>query len=314
MPRTLRIQYPGALYHVINRGNYRRDLFELEETRRTFERCLFLACAENGWLLHAYVIMRNHYHAAIETPDGNLVKGMHWLQGTFSTRFNRRKAERGHVFQGRYHALLIKPGIHLSRVVNYIHLNPVRAGLVAIEGLTNFRWSSLHRFVAGRCPAFLISCRWLGDLGISGALPNSWPLYRERLAAEVGRDKEDSEPLDRGWAVGDQGWKAKIAEEYRPRVEAALARRPAHLSELIEASWSRELEIALQRAGKTSADAARDLKAAPWKVAIAASMRNGTSATNQWIASKLHIGSANALSVYLSRLRRDQIKNLGPDP
>jgi putative transposase len=104
MARKLRLEFPGALYHVINRGNYRADVFAAERTKEAFAACVFEACAKADWRLHAYVIMRNHYHLAIETPNGNLVEGMRWLQSTFANRFNRLRREQGHVFQGRYKA------------------------------------------------------------------------------------------------------------------------------------------------------------------------------------------------------------------
>jgi REP element-mobilizing transposase RayT len=107
MARKLRLEFPGAVYHVINRGNYRRDVFAAEKTKAAFERCLFQACERSGWLLHAYVVMRNHYHLALETPKGNLVIGMQWLEATFANRFNRLRGEHGHLFQGRYKALLV---------------------------------------------------------------------------------------------------------------------------------------------------------------------------------------------------------------
>ena len=104
MARKLRLEFPGACYHVINRGNYRADIFRTEGTRNAFESCLFEGCAKSDWLLHAYVLMSNHYHLALETPRGNLVIGMQWLQATFANRFNRFRGERGDHVVG-FHAL-----------------------------------------------------------------------------------------------------------------------------------------------------------------------------------------------------------------
>ena len=84
MVRKLRLEFPGACHHVINRGNYQADIFKTEQTKAAFEACLFEACRKSGWVLHAFVIMRNHYHLALETPEGNLVAGMQWLQATFA--------------------------------------------------------------------------------------------------------------------------------------------------------------------------------------------------------------------------------------
>ncbi|MCW5550350.1 MAG: transposase [Opitutaceae bacterium] len=102
MARKLRLEFPGACYHIINRGNYRADIFRTEGAQAAFEGCVFEACVKSGWLLHAFVIMSNHYHLALETPAGNLVAGMQWLQATFANRFNKLRGERGHLFQGRY--------------------------------------------------------------------------------------------------------------------------------------------------------------------------------------------------------------------
>ena len=93
--------------------------------------------------MHGFVIMRNHFHLAIETPEPNLSAGMKWLQGTWAARFNRRRGEVGRPFQGRYKALHVEPGHALAQVVPYIHLNPVRAKVRSVERLLEFRWSSL---------------------------------------------------------------------------------------------------------------------------------------------------------------------------
>jgi REP element-mobilizing transposase RayT len=93
--------------------------------------------------------MRNHYHLALETPEPNLVEGMQWLQSTYANRFNRFRGERGHVFQGRYQAIVVEDGAHLGAVAHYIHLNPVRARIVAVRQANDYRWSSLY-FLAKR--------------------------------------------------------------------------------------------------------------------------------------------------------------------
>ena len=170
MARKLRIQYKGALYHVINRGNYRRDVFGTVGAAQAFEQAVLEACELHGWWLHAHVVMSNHYHLAVETPRANLVEGMHWLQGTFATRFNRLRQARGHLFQGRYQALLIEDAAALSRVVDYIHLNPVRAGLTPPGKLADFRWSSLKRLRQAERPARVVCADWLRHHGWTEAV------------------------------------------------------------------------------------------------------------------------------------------------
>ena len=127
MARRLRIQYPGARYHVINRGNLQHDVFATFGAQNAFLIALEQAAVQFGWQAHAFVVLRNHYHFALETPEPNLVDGMHWLQSTFATKLTRFHDQHGHVFQGRYKALLVEDAHHLARVCDYIPLNPVAA-------------------------------------------------------------------------------------------------------------------------------------------------------------------------------------------
>jgi REP element-mobilizing transposase RayT len=146
MARKLRIEYPGAVYHVMSRGDHQEAIYRDDADRTLFLRCLAEACEKTGWQIHAYVLMGNHYHLLLETPQANLVAGMKWLQGTYTQRFNSRHKVSGHLFQGRYTALNVDEGErrHFQVVSTYIHLNPVRAGVVRAEGetLKAYPWSS----------------------------------------------------------------------------------------------------------------------------------------------------------------------------
>ena len=172
MARRLRIEYPGALHHVINCGSYRRDLFDSVGAAEAFLVTLFQAADKFGWRVHAYVLMPNHFHLAVETPEPNLGEGMHWLQSSMATRFNRLRRESGHLFQGRYQALLIENVAALTRVVNYIHLNPVRAKIVPPEQVAGFRWSSLAALLKGPRPTALKAQDWL-----RGRAEGVWPFF-----------------------------------------------------------------------------------------------------------------------------------------
>ena len=108
MPRELRIEYPGAIYHVLNRGDQREDIFLDDEDRQKFLTTLGECCGKTGWEVHAYCLMRNHFHLVIETPRANLVAGMHWLSGVYTQRFNIRHKLCGHVLAGRYKAPLVE--------------------------------------------------------------------------------------------------------------------------------------------------------------------------------------------------------------
>ncbi len=146
MSRRPRLESSDGIYHIINRGNYRSDIFKSASTKMSFEDTLLEAAEKSNWQIYAYCIMRNHFHLAIATPQGNLVSGMQWLQSTFANRFNKFRKQRGHLFQGRYKSIIVEPGNHLAQLVNYIHLNPVRAGIVSIEDLLTYTYSSLPKF------------------------------------------------------------------------------------------------------------------------------------------------------------------------
>ena len=129
MARKARVEFEGAVYHVLDRGDRREAIFQDEADRRRFLETLGEACARTGWRVHAFVLMSNHYHLMIETPQANLVAGMRWFQTTWTMRFNTRHRLCGHLFQGRYKAVVVdaEEGGYFSVLSDYIHLNPVRA-------------------------------------------------------------------------------------------------------------------------------------------------------------------------------------------
>jgi REP element-mobilizing transposase RayT len=146
MARPLRLQFDGALYHVTSRGNAREDIFDDDVDRHAFLECLGNVVQRFHWLCHAYCLMGNHYHSVIETPEANLSQGMCQLNGIYTQRYNRRHRTVGHVFQGRYKAILIQKESHLLEVCRYVVLNPVRAKVV--ENVEQWTWSS-YRETAG---------------------------------------------------------------------------------------------------------------------------------------------------------------------
>lgn len=148
MPRSVRLQWPGAHYHVMARGNRRQPIFLDDDDRRFFLNTLSQACGRTGWRVHAWVLMGNHYHLLIQTPEPNLVEGMKWLQNTYTRRFNTRHRLWGRLFGDRYKAVPVEEGsdFYYGSLVDYIHLNPVRAGLAEPgrgKGILGYRWSSL---------------------------------------------------------------------------------------------------------------------------------------------------------------------------
>lgn len=140
MARPLRIEFAGALYHVTSRGDGREDIYLKDEDRELFMTVLGECCDLFNWSIHSWCQMTNHYHLLIETPGANLSKGMRYLNGVYTQRFNRAHMRTGHVFQGRYKAILVEKNAYLQELSRYIVLNPVRAAMV--ESAENWPWSS----------------------------------------------------------------------------------------------------------------------------------------------------------------------------
>jgi putative transposase len=127
MPRPLRIQFEGAIYHVTSRGNAREKIFVDDEDRTAFLEVLAEVVGRFGWICHAYCLMSNHYHILIETPEPNLSQGMQLLNGVYTQSFNRHHRRFGHVLQCRYKAIVVERESHLLELARYVVLNPVRA-------------------------------------------------------------------------------------------------------------------------------------------------------------------------------------------
>lgn len=147
MARPLRIEYDGALYHVTSRGNEKKPIFKDDTDCNIFLDTLHKVNKRYNWICHAYCLMDNHYHLVIETPDGNLSKGMRQLNGVYTQIFNKRHERVGHIFQGRYKAILIQKESHLLEVCRYVVLNPVRAK--AVKSIKDWEWSS-YRATVGK--------------------------------------------------------------------------------------------------------------------------------------------------------------------
>jgi REP element-mobilizing transposase RayT/predicted DNA-binding protein (UPF0251 family) len=152
MARPLRVEFPGAIYHVTSRGNAREDIFLDDTDRRQLLDVLAKVVSRFHWACHAWCLMPNHYHLVIETPEANLALGMRQLNGVYTQRFNRRHKRVGHVFQGRYKAIVVDRDAYLLELCRYVVLNPVRAGLV--DEAQEWPWSS-YRATVGLAPTIV---------------------------------------------------------------------------------------------------------------------------------------------------------------
>ncbi len=156
MARPLRLEFSGALYHITSRGNRREAIYEQDIDSENYLTILSEVCKQYNWVCYAYCLMDNHYHLLVETPEGNLSKGMRQLNGRYTQAFNREYGRVGHVFQGRYKAILIDKESYLLELSRYIVLNPVRAEMIhlAIE----LPWSSYRETIGEKVKSEW--CQW----------------------------------------------------------------------------------------------------------------------------------------------------------
>ncbi len=161
MSRPLRIEFPGAFYHVTSRGNARKKIFLNEIDRESFVETLAWVVERFGWICHAYCLMDNHFHLLIETPIPNLSKGMRQLNGVYTQRFNRRHKRVGHLFQGRFKSILVEQDSYLLELCRYIVLNPVRANMVA--SAEAYHWSSYQATVGSAAVPACLTTEWILD-------------------------------------------------------------------------------------------------------------------------------------------------------
>jgi REP element-mobilizing transposase RayT len=169
MTRPLRLEFAGALYHVTSRGDRRLAIYRDDYDRKVWLEILERACKRFNFVIHAYCQMGNHYHMLVETPDGNLSQGMRLLNGHYTQHFNRRYRAVGHLFQGRYKAILVQKESYLLELTRYVVLNPLRAGVV--QSLEDWPWSS-HRYLMGEggAPDWLDTEWLLGRFGSARSL------------------------------------------------------------------------------------------------------------------------------------------------
>ncbi|MBF0507200.1 MAG: transposase [Nitrospirae bacterium] len=202
MARPLRIEYSGAVYHITSRGNERKHIFWTDDDRSVFLRILQAVTVRFHWLCHAYCLMDNHYHLIVETPDGNLSAGMRQLNGVYTQSYNRMHERVGHVFQGRYKAILVQKESHLLEACRYVVLNPVRAK--AIKAPEEWKWSSYRATAAMEKPQECVIVEWVlgqfdGDSSVAAIK------YQEFVHAGIAQ--ESMWEKVRGQALlGDEGF------------------------------------------------------------------------------------------------------------
>ncbi len=295
----------------MNRGDRRQSIFADDRDRKRFLQTLEEACQKTGWQVHAYCLMSNHFHLVVETPQPNLVAGMKWLLGTYTSRFNRRHKDFGHLFSGRYKALIVdgSGSGYLKSVCDYVHLNPVRAKLLSRrQRLSTFRWGSYPEYLkpaSGRRPWLRVD-RLFGEHYIPKDSAAGRKEFEKRM--ELRRAAEDGEEFKgivRGWCLGSEDFRKELLAQVHEK------RGDHYGPELREADEERAeglLQKELKRRGWTEARLDERRKGDPEKVMVAWRLRQDTTMTLKWIAQRLRMGTWTYVSNCLVQKRKQDEK------
>lgn len=237
MARPWRIQFPDARYHVTSRGNQRQAVFRGDADKQLFLDTLMVAVSRFNLHVFAFCLMDNHFHLLVRTPEANLSQAMKWLLATYTCRFHRRHRGGGHLFQGRYKSVLVLEPAHWSHLSFYLHLNPVRAGLVADP--TEFEWSSFRDYTRERSRfPWLRAEEVLAEYGPSR--PSQRRQYRRTCLALAGKAPAWWEDLRAAAVLGSREAISDLAARYRPRGQEKSAHAFMQGSRPV-VDWTREV-------------------------------------------------------------------------
>ena len=310
MARKARVEFEGAVYHVLDRGDRREAIFEDDTDRRRFLETLGEACGRTGWRVHAFVLMSNHYHLMFETPEANLVAGMRWFQTTWTIRYNKRHRLSGHLFQGRYKAVVVdsQESRYFAVLSDYIHLNPVRARMIGLEErLFDYPWSSYPLYAArkGR-PVWFEPRTVLGEMGLEDTAAGRRAYaerMRDRAVDELTQKHEPAElsELRRGWCLGGEGFRERMLRLLDAAAEKLPRRRLSPMDASVERDHGmdearRLLDEGLRCLGVEREELPRLRKSDPRKAALAVRIRTRTTAPNAWIAEQLQLGHVSRVT------------------
>jgi len=312
MARKARVEFPGAMYHVLDRGDRREAIYRDDGDRAMFLKAVGDVCGRTGWRVHAYVLMTNHYHILLETPEANLVAGMKWLQGTYTMRFNRRHRLSGHLFQGRYKAVAVDPESrgYAVTLADYIHLNPVRARMIGREErLSEYSWSSFPSYcgVSSGRPCWLETAMIMGELGWedSAADRRKYAVRMKGRAMEHWNDAEAAaeswQEIRRGWCLGSDGFRTRmlalidgVSDKLRGNRDVDRSVRRSHDEEEAERIIALGLRFFACEAEEFSSWKKNDVR----KVIIGSVIRRNTIVSNEWIGQRLKLGHKSRVSRY----------------
>lgn len=308
MPRQTRIELPGAVYHCSARGFQGRPIVLDDRDRDAHERAAAELVQRTGWDVYAWALLDDHYHMVLRTPEANLVAGMKWFQNFWTKRFNARHGRTGPVFGGRYKSVLVQEDGHLSALIDHVHLNAYRAGLVSSAHLAAHRWSSLKDYLLDPPSrrSWLRAAEGLEHMGYDGEDCNDRLRYLEILEDIAGRlggrpalpgaGRTLHSTLKRGWYLGEESFRGEL-----------LALRGSDgVQDVVEGGHGARMAQRLLRAGLgfsgLTYECLDGLRRSDWrKRAIGRAIRLRTTVATEWIASNLRMGVSSRVAFLVAR-------------
>ena len=230
MSRAWRIEYEGAYYHLLSRGNEGGDIFKEAKDRIIFLDTIGEMSERFEIDVHAYVLMDNHYHLLVRTRQANLKKAMHWFGTAYTQRFNRRHFRSGHLFQGRYKSIIVQNDAYLLQLSYYIHRNPLRAGIV--KRLVDYHWSSYRFYGYGKKPPDWLSTALI--LSHFKGQQDRHKSYREKVQKYAGEEKHLFEDLRHGLILGSKQFVEKVRQQYLPTEPKASIPQQSQIAKQID--------------------------------------------------------------------------------
>jgi len=313
MPRKLRVEYPGAIYHVTSQGNRLQATFKDDEDRHVFMEAVGAACAKTGWQIHAFCLLPNRFDLVVETPRANLVAGMKWLVGTYTGSFNRRHRTSGSLFRGRYKALIVDESDdgYLKTVCDFVHLHPAGAKWAGrAKALSDYPWSSLKWYLQPRrerpvwlCVERLLAAHGIAQDSVAGRREFGRRMEKRGAAKD---DPAEFKGVRRGWYLGDLKFRRQLLAQMKAQTGKHGGEDASMASSIAQAQ--RIVRDGLKRLGWTPADLNARAKGHPEKVKLAARLRAETTVTLKWVAKRLRMGVWTGLNHLLYLHRRAESK------
>lgn len=309
MPRQTRIELPGAVYHCSARGFLGRPIVIDDRDRDAHESLVAELVQRTGWEIYAWVLLADHYHMVLRTPEANLVAGMKWFQNFWTKRFNASRGRSGHVFGGRYKSVLVQEDEHLSALIDHVHLNAYRAGLVTAVQLAAHPWSSLKDYLLPpslRRPWIRVA-EGFSHMGLDADDCDDRLRYLENLEdiatrlggrpALPGGGRTLHSTLRRGWYLGRDSFRGELLSKRKGAVAPPPPGARSHGAEMAQ----RLLKAGLCLGGLTY-ECLEGLRRNDWrKRAIGRAIRLRTTVSTEWISSNLRMGVSSRVALLVAR-------------